>query len=81
MAVGKLNRKNEKEDRSVDEFISMGGSSTRDNSISGNEGVRITLRCPKHIIDGLDRARKERPGRISRNQLIVEVLDVFVASK
>jgi hypothetical protein len=71
MSVGKVNRKKE---RSVDEFISGGGSVAHNGNTKPKDELRMTLRCPVHLIEKLDEARKGRPGRVSRNQAIVEAL-------
>lgn len=38
--------------------------------------VRITLRCSRALINRLDKMRKGKAGRVSRNQAIIEILDV-----
>lgn len=37
--------------------------------------LRITLRCPIGLISRLDKMRKGKAGRVSRNQAIIEILD------
>lgn len=37
--------------------------------------MRITLRCPKGLVSRLDKMRKGKAGRVSRNQAIIEILD------
>ena len=74
MAVGKINREANK---SVEDFICKGGSSAieeKKEEIS-NEEIRITLRCPRDLIEKLDQKRKEKVGRLSRNQAIIEILN------
>lgn len=40
--------------------------------------MRITLRCPRGLISRLDKMRKGKAGRVSRNQAIIEILDARV---
>jgi hypothetical protein len=79
MVVSKITRPPKEKEEEVEAFISQGGSTVVETE--KNNEVRITLRCPKEIIDGIDRLRKGKPGRLSRNQAIVEALDVYLASK
>jgi hypothetical protein len=37
--------------------------------------IRITLRCSRGLINRLDKMRKGKAGRVSRNQAIIEMLD------
>ena len=37
--------------------------------------MRITLRCSRGLINRLDKMRKGKAGRVSRNQAIIEILD------
>jgi hypothetical protein len=37
--------------------------------------MRITLRCSRELINKLDKMRKGKAGRVSRNQAIIEILD------
>lgn len=40
--------------------------------------MRITLRCSRGLINRLDKMRKGKAGRVSRNQAIIEILDARV---
>lgn len=76
MVVSKPNRKKiEPAVESADAFISKGGSSAVEGNGHKAPGeVRMTFRCPKALIDRIDKVREETPGHLSRNQAIVNVL-------
>lgn len=40
--------------------------------------MRITLRCSGGLINRLDKMRKGKAGRVSRNQAIIEILDARI---
>lgn len=73
MTVSKLSKTIQKDPES---FIANGGSpATVEDATNQTDEVRMTLRCPKSLMDKLDARRKQRPGRLSRNQAIVELMD------
>jgi hypothetical protein len=58
----------------IDEIINRGGKTTIESEPKEaiDEEVRLTLRLPKSLVDKIDEKRKERPGKISRNQWILD---------
>lgn len=81
MAIARLKKKEEPKKADIEAFISKGGGVLEENTLPEKEEVRMTFRCPKDLIDELDKMRKIRPGVVSRNQAIVEAIGVFVTSK
>jgi hypothetical protein len=59
----------------VNKFISKGGSlaDSIDEKVDGDH--RLTLRIPQWLMDKVDAKRKKRVGKISRNLLILEILE------
>ena len=77
MVVPKVKPVEKQNDKNTDTLISNGGSTSqkRNQSNSQSTEMRMTFRCPKDLIDRLDKMRKGRAGRLSRNQAIIEALD------
>jgi hypothetical protein len=50
----------------------------KNQSNDQNTEKRITLRCSGKLIDRLDKMRKGKAGRVSRNQAIIEILDARI---
>ena len=74
MAIGRLRKEKSKSLREVDidAFIQQGGS-TKQEEVQNSE-VRMTLRIPSEIVEQLDKIRKRTPGFLSRNTLIIQLL-------
>ena len=71
-----LRKKQEKPTQTeIDRFINQGGSSA--SSKTQPERVRVELRLPKMLLDFLDEQCKQKTGVLSRNQLIVDVLEKY----
>ncbi len=67
----------EKKEVKVQEFISQGGTlagETLSPRIE-TEDHRLTLRIPQWLMAKIDEKRKKRVGSISRNLLILEILE------
>jgi hypothetical protein len=77
MVVSKVKSIEKQNDKNAGTLISNGRSTSRERnqSISQSTEMRMTFRCPKDLIDRLDKMRKGRAGRLSRNQAIIEALD------
>jgi hypothetical protein len=50
----------------------------KNQSKDQSKETRITLRCPRELINRLDKMRRRKAGRVSRNQAIIEILDARV---
>jgi hypothetical protein len=59
----------------VQKFISQGGTLALDENITKHGDHRLTLRIPHSLMDKIDAKRKERIGTISRNLMILEILE------
>ena len=57
----------------IDEIINRGGRPTN-HLKEKNSVVRIPLRISQELVDLIDQERERRPGNVSRNQWIAEVL-------
>lgn len=62
-----------KEER-VEKFISQGGTLAQSFEEQSDDH-RLTLRIPRWLMDKVDTKRKGRVGKISRNLLILEILE------
>jgi len=63
----------------IEDIINRGGSPTGEvvsngEALSDSE-IRFTLRIPLRLIKKLDAARAGRVGKLSRNQLILELIN------
>lgn len=58
----------------VKKFISKGGR-LAENMEENDDDHRLTLRIPQWLMDKVDDKRKERVGKISRNLLILEIIE------
>lgn len=58
----------------VKKFISKGGR-LAESMEENDEDHRLTLRIPQWLMDKVDSQRKRRVGKISRNLLILEILE------
>lgn len=67
--------------RQVEKYVGIPvsniGTDPQGKSQSNAQGkeMRITLRCSRELINRLDKMRKGKAGRVSRNQAIIEILD------
>lgn len=48
--------------------------------ILGEEEIRFTLRIPLELIVDIDKDRKEKIGKISRNQWIIEAINHYIVT-
>lgn len=62
-------------DKDVEKFISKGGALAQDDNNIEEDEHRLTLRIPKRLMVLIDKKRKERVGRISRNLWLVELIE------
>lgn len=62
-----------KEDK-VKKFISKGGT-LAESFEENNDDHRLTLRIPQWLMNKVDEQRKRRVGKISRNLMILEILE------
>lgn len=66
--------------KQVEKYIGIPASNTETDSQEKSQSntlsteVRITLRCSRGLINRLDKMRKGKVGRVSRNQTIIEIL-------
>jgi len=60
-------------DKAAESFIAKGGSLALDEPQEGDH--RISLRIPKNLVSKIDKKRKERVGKISRNLWILELIE------
>ena len=76
MIIKKLPEEHQEEEELFDNFIQKGGKTTGDNSRSLEEEslIRFSLRVPESLVDEIDKLRKNRYGRISRNLWIIEAI-------
>jgi len=70
-----IKKKVTKED--IEAIINKGGSPTEDSPPL--EESRFTLRAATSLMQKIDAARKKRPGKISMNQYIVEILEKIMS--
>lgn len=63
-----------KVEKKVDEFISKGGSLAKPVKHE-DDNHRLTIRMPLWLLEKIDKKRKERIGKISRNLWILEELE------
>ena len=61
-------------DKKLEQFISKGGDLPM-KILNNEEEHRLTLRIPKHLMELIDKKRKERVGKISRNLWLVELIE------
>lgn len=62
----------------VNKFIAKGGSLADSIDEHADGDHRLTLRIPQWLMDKVDALRKKRVGKISRNLLILEILEKSV---
>ena len=69
-----------KVEKHIDTPVSIIGAASQEKELSNAQSteMRITLRCPRGLISRLDKMRKGKAGRVSRNQAIIEILDARV---
>ncbi len=58
----------------IEQIINKGGKTTQESSSEMADQVRFTLCLPKSLLKKIEENRKSRPGKISRNQWILETL-------
>ena len=63
------------DEKKLNQFISKGGSVTSDESDFSEDDHRLTLRIPKYLMEKVDKKRRKRVGKISRNLWILEVIE------
>jgi len=73
MAIHRLQKKPKKKENVIDAFIQKGGKTLQESSSQEDE-VRMTLRLPARLVEQLDAARKKSPGFVSRNSLILQLV-------
>lgn len=61
-------------DKKLEQFISKGGDLPM-KILNNEEEHRLTLRIPKHLMELIDKKRKKRVGKISRNLWLVELIE------
>jgi len=86
MAIQRLQKQDKQktskecQDDIIEAFIQKGGKSVREPEPEEKE-VRMTLRLPAKIIEQLDGVRKNSPGFISRNSLILQLVQKGLKSE
>jgi len=79
MAIQRLkNKPKEAPEKAIEAFIQKGGATTT-QELSADE-VRMTLRLPPKLVEQLDVYRKRSPGFVSRNSLILQLIQEFLES-
>jgi predicted DNA binding CopG/RHH family protein len=76
-------KKTKKENESLtDSFINSGGQTTQE-SIKNLEQLdsRFTLRIPSMMLQQIDKQRKKKVGKFSRNNWILEAIEEKLMSK
>lgn len=63
-----------KKEEKVKRFISKGGT-LAESFEENNDDHRLTLRIPQWLMSKVDDQRKKRVGKISRNLMILEILE------
>lgn len=63
-----------KKEELVEKFISQGGTLAQSFEEQCDDH-RLTLRIPRWLMDKVDTKRKGRVGKISRNLLILEIIE------
>ena len=76
MATSKIRRVEKHRDTPVSNIETVPQEKGLSNA--QNAEMRITLRCSIGLISRLDKMRKGKAGRVSRNQAIIEILDARV---
>lgn len=66
-------------EKQIDEFISRGGSTTKNTESAIPEDHRLTLRIPVDLLDKLDSIRGKRKAKISRTVLILDMLEKSIS--
>ena len=65
-------------EKNVENFISKGGALAENFDepiVEQDDDHRMTLRIPKSLMAKIDKKRKQRIGKISRNLWILETID------
>jgi hypothetical protein len=63
-----------KKEENVKKFIAKGGT-LAESFEENNKDHRLTLRIPQWLMGKVDEQRKRRVGKISRNLMILEILE------
>jgi len=71
MAIHRLQKKPKKRESAIDAFIQKGGKTLQEPQ---EDEVRMTLRLPPRLVEQLDAERKRSPGFVSRNSLILQLV-------
>lgn len=81
MAIKRLSKKKfsktkEEKEKLTDSFINSGGKTTKESLENIDKSdFRFTLRVPSTVILQIDRKRKQKLGRFSRNNWILEAIE------
>lgn len=77
MAAPKVKVAGKQNDKNIDTLTSKVGTASQEKEQANPQSteIRMTFRCSKDLIDRLDKMRKGRAGRLSRNQAMIEILD------
>lgn len=63
--------------KTAEEFIRKGGGDPLDGDNKRGEIFTMSFRCPADLMNKVDSWRASRPGRIPRNQALVEIISDF----
>lgn len=84
MTIKRLEKKKPKKENAslTDSFINSGGKTTQE-SIQNLEQLdsRFTLRIPSMMLQQIDKQRKKKVGKFSRNNWILEAIEEKLMSK
>lgn len=77
MAISRKLTKADEKALSVNQLIMKGGTSGEDPEAYQEEGdiKRVQLRIPVSKLDQMDKARRKRPGKLSRHTWVMEAIE------
>lgn len=64
--------------RTAEDFIQEGGAEPENKKKVHQDTFKMSFRCPPELMEKVDAWRSKRPGHISRNQAVIEILDRFM---
>lgn len=79
MVVKMLSRSREKDQKkTAEDFIQEGGVEPKSDKKEQRDAFKMSFRCPPELMERVDAWRQKRPGHLSRNQALIEILDQFM---
>lgn len=82
MVIKMLSRSKEKnQKKTAEEFICEGGAEPKGEKQEPKDTFKMSFRCPPELMEKVDAWRVKRPGHLSRNQALIEIIDQFIEGK